>query len=244
MNSKGLWRLLGLVCLLALPALACTVPGMEPDEPAQTPTPPGDMLYFDIPAYAYNLAPGEFVPGTKLQYKDRQGDAYEVLINGQPALKRTGDSFYWSGVVAPGLFANFNLRLTSSMFGSMPVAGNVDLIVLNPNPVEQIGGPTAENALKLSPIVADYKVPVGSTIPGTTMVYEGIEARGQGGQTTSFARLGGTSSYPYLALGDSLGWTGKLLDNVFIQYNLRVTSLNEDMLRLTGTADMWIVPPG
>ncbi|MCZ7668703.1 MAG: hypothetical protein M5U34_16660 [Chloroflexi bacterium] len=152
----------GLICLLALPVLACAVPGIGPAEPAQTATPPGDMLYLNIPAYAHNLAPGEFVPGTGLQYRDRQGDAYEVLINGQPALKRSGDSFYWSGVVAPGLFANYNLRLTSSLFGSMPVAGNVELIVLNPNPVEQIGGPTAEFTLKLSPIVADYKVPVGA----------------------------------------------------------------------------------
>lgn len=230
--------------MLVLPTLACAVPGIEQGEPAGTPTPVGDTMFFNIPAFAYNLAPGEFVPGTGLQYVDRQGDAYAVKIDGQAALKRTGDSFFWSGVMTPGVFANYNLRLTSSVFGSMPVAGSVEVIVLNPNPVEQLSVPVAENIISLSNVVVDYTVPVGYQIPGTTLVYEGVAEQGQGGQTTSFARLSGTISYPFLALGDSLVWTGKLLDNVYVRYNLRVTSLKEDAIRLTGMADIYIVPPG
>ena len=51
------------------------------------------------------------------------------------------------------------------------------------------------------------------------------------------------SGYPYLALGDSFVWTGKIRDNVHLAYNLRVTSLNEEAIRLTGTAELWVDVP-
>lgn len=239
---KGNWSLVGFIGLLALVTLACAVPGFDADKPNATPTAVGDTMYFNIPAYTYQLSPGEAIPGTGLRYKDRQGDAYEVSIDGQTTLKRSGDSFYWSGVLAPGVFANYNLRLTTSVFGSMPVAGPVEIIVLNPVPVEVTSVPVTENTMAFSNIVADYIVPVGYTIPGTSLVYEGIEERGQGGQLTDFARLSGTSGYPYLALGDSLVWTGKLHENIYVRYNLRVTSVKEDNLRLSGTAELWVLP--
>ncbi len=239
---KGNWSLIGFVLLLALAAIACDLPGSGEDEPAATPTAVGDTMFFNIPVFTHQLAAGESVPGTGLMYKNKQGDAYEVVIDGQTTLKRSGDSFYWSGVLAPGVFANFNLRLTTNFGGGMPVAGPVEIMILNPNPVEQTAVPTDENILHYSNIIADYTVPVGYNIPGTTLTYEGIEERGQGGELTDFARLSGTSGYPYLAFGDSLVWTGRLLDNVYIRYNLRVTSLKEESLRLTGTAELWIIP--
>lgn len=241
---KGTWSLAAFVFLLSLVTLACAVPGFEQASADPTPTAVGDTMYFNIPVYTDQLDPGETVPGTGLRYNSRQGDAYEVVIDGQTTLKRAGDSFYWNGILAPGVFANFNLRLTTSFAGGMPVAGPVEIIVLNPVPVEQTTVPEGENVLHFSNMIADYKVPVGYTIPGTSMTYEGVEARGQGGgQLTDFARLSGTAGYPYLAFGDSLVWTGTLLDNVTVRYNLRVTSLKEEALRLTGTAEMWVVPP-
>ena len=239
---KGNWSLVWFIVLMALATLACAVPGFDGDNPNVTPTAVGDTMYFNIPAYTYQLSPGEAIPGTGLQFKDGQGDAYEVSIDGQTTLKRSGDSFYWSGVLAPGVFANYNLRLTTSVFGSMPVAGPVEIIVLNPVPVEVTSVPINENTMAFSNIVADYTVPVGYTVPGTSLVYEGIEERGQGGQLTDFARLSGTAGYPYLAFGDSLVWTGKLHDNIYIRYNLRVTSIKEDNLRLSGTAELWVLP--
>jgi len=243
MMHKGTWSLATFILLLLLGTLACAVPGFEQTSPDAMPTAVGDTMYFNIPVYTAQLIPGEAVPGTGLRFNDRQGDAYEVVIDGQTTLKRAGDSFYWSGVLAPGVFANFNLRLTTSFAGGMPVAGPVELIVLNPAPVEQTSTPAGENLLHFSNILVDYTVPVGYTIPGTTMMYEGIEARGQGGQLTDFAKLSGTAGYPYLAFGDSLVWTGTLLENVTLRYNLRATSLKEESLRLTGTAELWIAPP-
>ncbi|MBK8985934.1 MAG: hypothetical protein IPM39_07605 [Chloroflexi bacterium] len=237
------WALLGFVLMLMVTALACALPGSGPSAPAPTPTPLGDSITFTIPAYAANLAPGDGVPGTGLKFIDRQVDAYQVSIDGQTALKRAGDSFFWSGVLAPGVFANFNLRLTASVFGSLPVAGLVELIVLNPQPVEELGIPANSGTYRYSHVVADYTIPVGYQVPGTTAVFTGVEERGQGSQTARFARMSGMSGYPYLALGDSFVWTGRIRDNVHLAYNLRVTTLNEQNLRLTGTAELWVDAP-
>lgn len=242
-GQRNLWALPAFIWLLVLASLACAVPGTGPAAPAATPTPMGDTIVFTIPAFGYNLAPGDKVPGTGLQFVDRQGDAYEVSIDGQTALKRAGDSFFWSGVLAPGVFANFNLRLTTSVFGSMPVAGLVELIVLNPQPIEELGVPDGTGKFRFANVVADYTVPVGYLVPGTTAVFEGVEERGQGGQTVRFARISGMAGYPYLALGDSFAWTGRIRENVHLAYNLRVTTLNEQSVRLTGTAELWVDSP-
>ena len=241
--TRNISALPGFILLLVLATLACALPGTGSSGPAPTPTPQGDTMIFTIPAYGFNLAPGEKVPGTGLQFIDRRGDAYEVSIDGQTALKRAGDSFFWSGVLAPGVFSNFNLRLTTSIFGSMPVAGLVELIVLNPAPSEELGVPNDTGNYHFTNIVADYTVPVGYQIPGTTAVFNGVEDRGQGGQSIRVARISGMSGYPYLALGDSFVWTGRIRDNVHLAYNLRVTSLNEEAMRLTGTAELWVDAP-
>lgn len=240
---KGKVALSVMIALLVLTALACGVPGMGTAVPQPTPTPIGDTFILNIPAYTHNLAPGESVPGTGLTYLGRREDAFEVSIDRQVTLKRPGDSFYWSGVLSQGVFANFNLRLTMSVFSSMPVAGPVEIIILNPQPVEELGIPTSADKYRFSNAVIDYTVPPGFVIPGTTMRYEGLEARGQAGQTTNVARLSGTTVYSVLALGDSLVWNGRLRDNTHIAYNLRVTGLNERGIRLSGVADLWIVPP-
>ncbi len=240
--KRNLWAVPAFLLLLLLTAMACAIPGTGSSGPPATPTPLGDTMIFYMPAYAYNLAPGEGVPGTGLLFVDRQGDAFEVIIDGQRTLKRAGDSFFWSGVLAPGVFANYNLRLTTSMFGSLPVAGPVEIIVLNPAPVEELGVPDGAGKYHYTNIVADYTVPAGYKVPGTTAVYEGLEERGQGGQTVRVGRISGTGGYPYLALGDSLVWTGRIRDNVYLAYNLRVTSVNEEAIRFTGTAELWIAP--
>jgi hypothetical protein len=240
MGGKSAFLLM--VALLALMTLACGVPGMGTAVTQTTPTPIGDFFTFTIPAFTYNLAPGESVPGTGLAYRGRREDAFEVSIDQQTTLKRPGDSFYWSGVLSPGVVANYNLRLTTPVFGSMPVAGPVEIIILNPQPVEELGVPTSADRLRFSNAVIDYTIPPGFAVPGTTMRFEGIEARGQGGQSTNFARLSGSPAYPYLALGDSFVWTGRLRENVHVAYNLRVTGLSERGLRLSGVAELWLDP--
>jgi hypothetical protein len=237
-------RLISLFLYLTmLPALAaCSlVPGLGSSGPPPSPTPPGDTLSYTIPAYTINLSPGDGVPGTRLQYVERRDEGYLVKIDGLEAIKRVGDSFFWSGVIAPGVYANYNLRLTTDFFGKLPAAGPVEIIILNPEPMEAAlpaelaaASPTYHN------ILTDYQVPPGMTIPGSTVVYEGTITQGEGQQAAQLAWLTGTSGYPYLALGDSLVWVGRVRENVYVRYSMRVTTMNEYGLRLTGTAELWI----
>ncbi len=232
----------GFIVLLLLAGLACVVPGVGPPEPPASPTPLGDTLSFLIPAYTISLAPGDTVPGTRLHYVGHNEGVYQVTIDGLAAAKRTGDSFIWNGVMAPGVYANFNLRLTTAVFGALPVAGPVEIILFNPEPVEMALTADVVNAQPyFGNILIDYRIPPGRPIPGTTLVYEGIVNQGEGRQTSQLAQLSGLTGYPYLALGDSLIWVGKLRDNVYIRYSLRATAINENDLRLSGTAELWVI---
>jgi hypothetical protein len=233
----------GLLFLLMalLSTLACIVPGIGSSEPAASPTPLGDTLSFTIPAYAVRLEPGDTVPATQLTYVGRQGDAYQVTIDGLEATKRVGDSFIWSGVLAPGVYANYNLRLTTAILGVLPIAGPVEIIIFNPAPVQTI---LTADIMSAQPyygnILVNYLIPPGREIPGTSMVYEGIYNQGEGQQASDLAWLSGLTGYPYLALGDSLSWDGQLRDNVYIRNNFRVAGINESGLRLAGTAELWL----
>ncbi len=238
-----------LVLMLTLPVLACqipdipqvpSIPGVIEQTPVPSPTPMGDSISYLAPAYTMRLQPGESVPGTQLTYVGSLESGYEVSIAGQTAVKRSGDSFYWSGVLAPGVFANYNLRLTTGFFGGMPVAGPVEMIVLFPQPQPLILTSDPEADLHLGNIVIDYHVPVSNTIPGTTLVYQGLETQGLGSQSSTLARIGGLAGYPNLAVGDSLVWTGRLRDNVVVRYNLRAISFNEESIRFVGTGELWI----
>jgi hypothetical protein len=238
-----------LVLVLVLAALACqvpqfpevpTIPGLIEPTPVGSPTPMGDSISYLIPAYTTSLQPGESVPGTQLTYLGSTDSGYRVSIGGQEAVKRKGDSFYWSGVIAPGVFANYNLRLTTGFFGGMPVGGPVEVIVLFPQPEPLPLREDPESSLHLGNIVIDYHVPVNNTIPGTTLIYQGLETQGLGNQSSTLARIGGLSGYPNLAKGDSLLWTGILRNNVAVRLNLRVISFNEESIRFVGTGELWI----
>ena len=238
-----------LATMLVFTTLACSLPevpfepglpGVVAPTPVGSPTPPGDTISYLVPAYARSLQPGESIPGTQLTYVGRAGDAYEVQIGGQRALKRSGDSFYWSGVIAPGVFANFNLRLTASLFGGLPVGGPVELIVLFPQPQPLAMAEEPQSQLHFGNIVIDYRVPLNMNVPGTALTYQGLEDQGLGNQTTTLARIGGLYGYPNVAVGDSLIWTGLLRENVVIRYNLRAVSFDEEAIRFVGTGELWI----
>ncbi len=231
-----------LIIILLLAGSACSVPGFSAATPTPTPEANG-FLNFSVPApgYTITLNPGDRVPGARLEYLGQEGDIYKVRINGQAADKRLGDSFVWSGIIAPGVFAEYNLRLTATLpgFGTLPVTGGVKLTILDWQPVEVVTLPDMSEALRIGNIIIDANVPVGENISASTLVYEGLTTQG----TTTFAQLSGLSGHPYFAQGDSLVWTGQLSDGVYIRYNLRVLTLDENNLRLGGVADLWLTSP-
>ena len=232
--------------LLLLPLLACgPIPETEgllsqwlQSTPTASATTRGggatakDYITFQTITYRVALQPGERVPGTQLVYIGPNGRLYEVEISGQQATKSGGDSFNWDGILNAGVGGEFDLRLTPQLMGDMLAVGAVELTVLNPVPTEAPLPTDVDNWHVYPEMIIDATVPLSQTIPGTTLIYEGLEPQG--------AKLGNTAGYPYLAQADSLRWTGRLSTNAYVQYNLRVVSMGEDSLRMAGVAEVWV----
>lgn len=228
-----------LVFSLALASIACAfLPEDSPTpEPTAASTLPDNVVSFLVPLYSTTLEPGERVPGTQMGYIGQNGDFYNVSIDGLEVAKRIGDSFTWRGIVAPGVLARYNLRLSPTFVtDSLLVGGPVDLLVFNPIAVELPNTDAASGAvLHYDNIAVDFSVPKGENVPGTALVFEG--------QTDQGAQLSGTTGFPYRALGDSLIWIGRLRGNVIVRYNLRTSAISDESLRLIGTADLWVTSP-
>ncbi len=240
------WALTTLIYLLLLAGLACTLPPISntvtTPTPVLVPTPLSDTISFSIPNFSTRLASGEVVPGARLEFIGQDGDIFNVRIDGLETIKRAGDSFIWSGVVAPGVYGNYNLRLASGLMNELPAAGSVELIIFNPAAIEAPIPAELEEAIHFPAISVDYTISLHGSIPGTTLTYEGIEEIGLGDQGNKLAKIGGHSGYPNLAQNDSLSWTGQILNNVPVRYNLWVESYTPELLHLTGTAELWITP--
>jgi hypothetical protein len=229
-----------IILLFLFTSLACTIPGFgrQPEE-LPDPTPQTDTISFTIPNYNITLQPGDYVPGTFMRYLSRTNGTYETSIDGLRALKRSGDSFIWDGIVAQATYARYNLRLsTTTMPTALPAEGNVVVFVFDPEPQSIAQLPAAtETAVHYQNIRIDYIVPPGEQIPGTDITYQGLTQTAFGEPQ---AELRGLTGYPYLTQGDSFFWTGSLRPNVTLRYNLQAVTMNEQGMRLTGTAELWV----
>jgi hypothetical protein len=225
-----------LALTLLLVGLACALTDIG-GPPAATPTPvtATDTLSYTVPVFTITLEPMETVPGTGLQYIGQEGDGHRVTIDGLAAIKRIGDSLPWSGVIAPGVVAQYSLRLSPTFGDSILAAGPVQLNVLNPVPVQLAAATNGPFDFHFGNILTQYHVTKGAAIPGTTLIYDGLAE--QGGQQMAY--FSGTTGYPYLAAADSLIWNGQLRDNVEVRYSLRVVTMDENSIRLGGTVELW-----
>lgn len=232
--AKPTSRLFSLLLLLLLgSSFSCALPGFQQTPtPRPAPTPEGDLITFAAP-FTIELRPGSTITGTQIEYIQGNDDVYEFSINGLQAYRQLGDSLSWRGVIAPGVFGDYRLRLQSSFLEPLQAQGEVVLTVFNPAPVEIPPTETPPGDLYVNDISVSYAVPADHRIPGTTLVYEG--------EQNQVAELSGTVGYPYFALNDSLLWSGKLRENVYIRYNLQISNLDEAWLELNGTAEIWIV---
>lgn len=223
-----------MLVILWLSSMACAVPSFnsEPTPPPE-PTPEGDTILFTAP-YDVQLREGAMIPGTNVRYVQSVGDVHELSIDGLQAYRQVGDSVTWRGIVAPGVFADYRLRLRSDFGGGLHAEGEVSLAVLNPAPVEIPPTQTPDASIHFAGMPINYFVPEDHRVPGTTLVFQGVQ--------NDLAELSGTASYPFFARDDSLLWLGKLRDNVHVRYNLRVSSLSQNGLGLSGTAELWVTP--
>lgn len=240
-------QLIILLAFLLLPLLACgAIPEREglltqwlaggEEEAVATASPtnniPRDYITYQTVTYRQILNPGDRVPGTQLLYIGPRDRLYEVEIEGQRATKSAGDSFRWQGILHAGVFGDFDLRLSPQLLGDMLAVGTINMTVLNPMPIEATLPQDVDNWHIYPEMIIDVTTPVGQRIPGTSLTYEGVATQG--------AQLGNMAGYPYVAQGDSLRWTGRLSTNAYVQYNLRVVSMNDETLRLAGVAELWI----
>ena len=207
-----------------------------------TATPAGDMITFNIPAYSVSMNPGSSINGAPMRYLSHNRNVYTMEIDGVPVDKRSGDSFDWQGLIAPGVYANYNLRLTTTVLESLPIAGSVEYLIFNPEPRDLPLPADHANYIALDWIVADYNAPVGREIPGTVIIYEGVGTQGQGTFAEPVAKLVSPLNTRYLSKGDSFTAVSAVRDNVYVEYNLRVVSFDDENLHLFGSALLWIDP--
>jgi len=227
---------IGFLFVTLLTMVGCGLSG-NGFETTPTVTPMGNFLTFTIipPAYTITMNPGDRVSGAPMEYIGQEGDTYRVRIGGQEALKRAGDSFAWSGVIAPGVHGDYNLRLTSALLGPLPVTGGVKFTILDWQPVATAVMPQLPDALYFSNILLEHNLSAGETTPASILKYEGVVSDGSR-QLARFSGLTGLTDY---AQGDSVTWTGQLRSNVYVRYILRVITFDENHVLLGGTAELW-----
>jgi hypothetical protein len=177
------------------------------------------------------VEPGSFLPGTNIQYVGETSNGSQILIGGQQATKRIGDSLGWEGEMVPGVTVDLSLRIVLVAQGTLQTAGTVRLTVEGARPTIEVADTSAPVHYVL-PVA--YRVERGAAIPGTTITYEGQETEG--------ARLGNIEGYPYRRIGDSILWEGQLMPGLWLDLAARTALISEDQLDIVGTADLWIRP--
>jgi hypothetical protein len=179
------------------------------------------------------IEPGTFLAGTDIQYVTETDQGAEVIIGGQRATKRIGDSLEWAGEMAPGVTVDLSLRIVFVTQDTLQTAGTLQVAIARAEPVVDVVDTSADVHYVL-PVA--YRVERGTAIPGTTITYEGREAEG--------ARLGNIEGYAYRRVGDSILWQGRLLPGAWLDLTLRTALIGEEHLDVVGTADVWIRSQG
>ncbi|MHB1317221.1 MAG: hypothetical protein ACYCYF_01240 [Anaerolineae bacterium] len=173
---------------------------------------------------------GEALLTTNIVYDSSTEEGINLLIGGQPAHKRRGDSVNWEGSFMPETQTELDLRIVWNTEEKVDLAGTAKVVVSQVAP--QQGPIITTSPITFSGPVA-YGVAKGSYIPGTTLTYVGKTEQG--------AELGGLfNEYPYREIGDSIVWEGTLRAGVYLRVELRTVQFDDNGLRLAGIATLWL----
>ncbi len=176
-----------------------------------------------------SVTAGSTIPGTDIRYEGMTKDGARVIIEGQPALKRSGDSLDWSGSPLDGVEVDLKLRVAWVTEDELHLLGTAKVVIEEASPrTEPI---VTSSPIKYAGPVA-YGVGKEAAIPGSPLTYEGETAEG--------ARLGGMEEYPYRKTGDSILWEGTLRDHVYARLDVRVLQFDNKGLRVGGLVTLWI----
>lgn len=192
--------------------------------------PEADTLVYKGPV-ELSIDVGTTLVGTDILYVAALEDGRaEFQIDGTTATKKVGDSLNWSGEPMPGVALTFKLRLLIINEERVHAGGAITLTVTETAPE----GSEVDESLPIRfAVPVTYGVERGELIPATAITYEGRdEANG--------AVLGGIDEYPYRQVGDSVVWTGRLREDVYLKLDLRVLYFSETTLRVGGIATIWL----
>jgi len=182
-------------------------------------------------ATAITVPVGEELPPTGIRYDRMEDRGAYLIIDGQQALKKKGDSLSWSGTPRDGVSLTLKQRVLWYTEDELHLVGTAEVAVDDALPT---AGPVATTSpVKYSGPVA-YGVEKGSMIPGSSLTYLG--------ETDDGAELGGLSEYPYRMAGDSIVWEGTLRPGVYSRLDLRVVQFDGRTLRVGGVVTLWIGP--
>jgi len=172
---------------------------------------------------------GETLPGSNIRYVGFSEDGAELLINDQRAVKKVGDSLDWQGKPTAGVEVAVTQRILLANEARLQTVGTIKLTVQDPSPAAAQFPDKPAASYK---VAVTYTVKHGAVIPGTLISYAG--------KTDSGAELAGVSGYPYRKIGDSIGWTGTLRANVYLDTTLRVLAYTEDFMQVAGLATIGV----
>jgi hypothetical protein len=187
-----------------------------------------DRLSFGLPA-TFTVDRGTTLLDTGIVYESSGADGIYMLIDGQRALKRKGDSIRWAGSPVAGTEVDLDLRIVWYTDEQMHLVGRASIVVLDVEP--QVGLMDTDCELSFTGPIA-YGIALGSHLPGTTLTYVG--------ETEQGAELGGLyNEYPYRQIGDSIIWEGRLREGVYMRVELRTVQFGGSGLRVAGVATLW-----
>jgi hypothetical protein len=210
---------LTLTCLLV--AAAACLPWQTGQE--------GELVYMG--PTEQGISPGDYIPGTDLQYVGLHPDGAALMISGERAVKKKGDSLNWDGHPMDDTVLNLKTRIVWFTEEKLHSAGTARLAVkdVSPSPESYPEDPPVEYKLPTT-----YTVKRGDAIPGTTITYEGASDSG--------ATLGGVEGYAHRKVADSIHYEGKLREGVFLDTTVRVVFFNDDTLQVAGLATLGLWP--
>jgi hypothetical protein len=210
------WLLLGLVVLLAGCSSAAT---------GQT----GALTYGG--PVELKIEKGQTLPGTGVQYVGNSPDGAEMTIDGQKNTKRIGDSLQWKGEMVPGAAVDLSTRIVTINDQQVTSAGTVQVAVADARPE---AGPADTTAPVRYKVPVAYQVKRGEAIPGTTIVYQGMEG--------THALLSNVDGNGQRTIGQTIAWSGRLRDRVGLQLDLKTVLFTANTLNVAGTAEVLLAP--
>lgn len=207
------------LCILLLPSLsACTIKATEHP----------DQLTYRLPT-TLTIAVGQTLPGTDIRYQRMSDKGAHVLIKGQEAIKRQGDSLDWRGQPLPGVDVDLQLRILWYNEQELRVVGTAKVVIKGVQPRPAVITTSAPMHYT-GPVF--YSLARGAVLPGSTLTY--------GAKTEEGVKLGGIEGYPFRQVGDSISWEGVLREDVYLRLDLRVLQFDERGLRVLGIVNLWL----